>query len=152
MIRVEKQSRRLIFEPAEGETLTFRVMLGREPAGKKKREGDGRTPEGRYYVCTKNAASKFFLSLGLSYPNPDDAREALEEGRIDRSDYDAVLQAARNGKRPPWDTPLGGFIMIHGEREGASGDWTEGCIALKNGNMKRLFESVGLGEEVIITE
>src|SRR5512133_1427848 len=52
---------------------TYRVGLGANPTGTKLRQGDGRTPEGTFYVCVKNPQSKFHLSLGLSYPTPADA-------------------------------------------------------------------------------
>lgn len=146
IIRIEKEKRRLT---AEG--FCMPIQLGFSPVGHKYAEGDGRTPEGRYYVCTKNANSKFFLSLGISYPNLSDAQIALEDQRITSQQFDAISTAQRQMRRPPWDTPLGGFVMIHGEHpEGRMGDWTAGCIALSNTSMEKLFSLAEIGDLVEI--
>ena len=50
----------------------YRVGLGTDPVNDKIKEGDRRTPEGDFYVFTKNEHSAFYLSLGLSYPNAED--------------------------------------------------------------------------------
>src|SRR5262249_41246923 len=52
---------------------TYQISLGNNPTGSKHRQGDGATPEGDYYITHKNARSKFYLSLGVSYPNVADA-------------------------------------------------------------------------------
>ncbi|MDO4739215.1 MAG: L,D-transpeptidase [Eubacteriales bacterium] len=137
----------------EGGREVFRcsVQLGAAPVGQKRAEGDGRTPEGRFYVCTKNPQSKFHLALGVSYPDEPCAKAALLEGRIGPEQYAAVAKAQRERKRPPWDTPLGGFIMLHGEHpEGKTGDWTAGCVAMRNGEIERLFALAQLGDEIEI--
>ena len=136
-ILIEKSARLLSLIICDRCALTFPISLGSSPQGAKEREGDGRTPEGRYYVCTRNEKSKYHLSLGLSYPNPDDAETALSRGDVSREQYDAILAAHAAGLRPPWDTPMGGFIMIHGG--GSEGDWTAGCIALDNADIETLF-------------
>ena len=119
--------------------------------GPKRREGDGRTPEGRYRVCTKNVSSRFFRALGLSYPNAQDARAALVRGEIDEATCLRLVRAEEEGRRPDWNTPLGGFIMLHGEHpQGREGDWTAGCVALANADMARLFALCALGDCVEI--
>jgi hypothetical protein len=73
---VVRKSRRIL-ELWDGNTLigSYSVGLGWTPEGPKRAEGDGRTPEGEYYVCLRNPNSSYYLSLGLSYPNKDDARK-----------------------------------------------------------------------------
>lgn len=127
---------------------TFAIGLGFAPEGHKQKEGDGRTPEGAYYVCTRNDRSRYYLSLGLSYPNAQDAALALRQGRIAQREYDAIEQAIAAGRRPPWDTPLGGEIMIHGR--GAQRDWTLGCIAVEDANMDVLWSLCPIGTQVFI--
>lgn len=105
-------------------------------------------PEGEYRICVKNPQSRFFLSLGLDYPNPADARRARSEGRIDAGTEARIVAAHRQGKRPPWDTPLGGEIYIHGDLE--KHPHTRGCIALRNVDMKALFDRVVVGTPVWI--
>lgn len=147
-ILIEKRRRSLTLFHNGRIVFSCQVALGRNPLGHKEREGDGRTPEGEYYVCTRNKESKYYLSLGLSYPNPADAKIASHRGALTREQLDAVCSAHEMGKRPPWNTPLGGFIMIHGG--GTDGDWTAGCIALENSDMKRLFDLCPLNVRVQI--
>ncbi len=133
----------------EGKILnTYRVGLGFSPVGAKLREGDGKVPEGEYYVCTKNEQSKFTLFLGLSYPNIEDAKKGLEQGLISEQDYARIEAAIREHRRPDWETALGGKIGIHGK--GSSFDWTAGCIALEDEDIRDLWTQVELGDKVTI--
>ena len=147
-ILIEKAARRLTLFRDDGSALAFRAALGRAPAGPKRAEGDMKTPEGVYHVCVRNEKSKYHLALGLSYPSPEDARAAFADGRIDAAARDAVIRAGEAGRRPPWDTPLGGFIMIHGG--GAQSDWTAGCVALEDADMDVLWPLCPLGTPVEI--
>ena len=148
-ILIEKSKRLLTLIREDAIPLSFPIVLGKCPEGHKLREGDFRTPEGEYYICTRNENSKYHLALGLSYPNPSDADAALERGEITVSQHESILSAHTDGKRPPWDTPLGGFIMIHGG--GIASDWTAGCIALENKNVETLFSLCPLRTRVLIT-
>ena len=136
---IVKKSERIL-ELWEGDYLydSYPIGLGWEPEGHKKKEGDGRTPEGSYYVCLRNSNSRFYLSLGVSYPNKEEAKEALKEERIDQSTYNQIVEAIDNNSQPPWYTPLGGEIMIHGM--GSASDWTAGCIAVDNEVMDILWK------------
>ena len=146
-IVVSKSARTLIAYDASGkEILRHAVILGADPLGTKGREGDRKTPEGEYRVCFKNPQSRFHLSLGLDYPNPEDARRGLAEGAIGPEDYSAIVEAHRLGKIPPWKTPLGGEIFIHG----ASGETTAGCVALTDEAIEELFRRTELGTPVRI--
>jgi len=116
--------------------------------GPKRREGDGRTPEGEYFISAKNPNSKFHLALGISYPGPADAAEGFRDGIIGKSDFDRICASPH---RPPWDTPMGGFIMIHGQKSPpVQGDWTAGCIAVENSVMDALFPVISIGDSVSI--
>ncbi|MBO7359273.1 MAG: L,D-transpeptidase [Clostridia bacterium] len=151
MIIIEKGRRRLTLD-RNGQTLfSCPVSLGSRPVGPKTREGDGRTPEGEYFICTVNRSSKFYISLGISYPSPADAKEGLKRSDIGVFDYLFIRFAALLKLRPKWTSPLGGFVMIHGESpEGKTGDWTQGCIALSNADIKALSALAGKGEKVRI--
>lgn len=116
--------------------------------GHKQMEGDGKTPEGEYYVCTRNDRSRFYLSLGLSYPNKEDALDGYAKGLISEEQRDEIIRQIDAGKRPPWDTPLGGEIMIHGR--GGDRDWTAGCVAVDDDVMDILWEYGDLGTPVTI--
>ena len=114
---------------------TFSVALGKNPVGPKLRRGDGRTPEGLYFIEGRNPSSKYHLALQISYPNATDR-----------------ARAAQRGVAP------GGDIMIHGlPRQAASigalhrqQDWTEGCVALTNDEIEELWRSVPVGARILI--
>lgn len=123
-IVVRKAERRLELRREGMVVNSYRIALGLNPQGPKQREGDFRTPEGRYRLARRNSRSEFFLSIQISYPNDTD-----------------VAMARRNGWAP------GGSIMIHGlpnkPRHAAdyyeSRDWTDGCIAVANGDMVEIW-------------
>ena len=147
-IVVEKGARRLRLY-AGGELVRVRrVVLGFAPEGDKEKQGDGRTPEGDFYVCMKNERSNFYLSLGLSYPNEEDAERGLNAGLIKRAQHKTIVGAVRAKRCPPWNTALGGEIFIHGG--GTASDWTAGCVALENEEVKELFDSVPAGTPIRI--
>ena len=145
---VKKSARKL--EILDGEKLvkTYRIVLGFAPEGDKAEEGDGKTPLGEFYVFTKNEKSKFYLSLGLSYPGIEDAERGLQENLISQEEHDAIVQAVAEKKMPPQNTKLGGEIYIHGG--GTEKDWTRGCVALKDEEMQELFEAIPTGARVSI--
>ncbi|MDY7093968.1 MAG: L,D-transpeptidase [Acidobacteriota bacterium] len=145
---VRKEARELRVLSGSEVIATYPIGLGFQPKGDKQREGDGATPEGRYSVCIKNPQSRYYLSLGINYPSAKDAERALAEGWFSREEARAILEAERDGRCPPWDTPLGGEIYIHGR--GSSADWTLGCIALDDPDMKALYDRVKIGTEVRI--
>lgn len=124
----------------------YAIVLGFAPEGAKEREGDGKTPEGDFFVFTKNPRSKFFCSLGLSYPSINDARRGLEQKLISAAEHDQIVAAIENRRAPLQKTLLGGEIYIHGG--GTTADWTKGCIALRNEEMRELFDAVPIGTGV----
>ena len=147
-IVITKGERRLRLCSGEDEVRTYRIGLGFSPVGDKEREGDGRTPEGEFYVCVKNPRSRFFLSLGLSYPNKEDAQRGLSNGLTSQAEHDRIVRAINGGDIPPWNTDLGGEVFIHGR--GSHRDWTLGCIALDDDDLRELYEVVDVGTAVTI--
>jgi murein L,D-transpeptidase YafK len=147
-IVVSKSKRQLALYAGGAIVRTYRIALGANPVDDKVRQGDRATPEGDFYVCVKNARSNFYLSLGLSYPNAEDAERGLRDKLITRAERERIIRALQNKRRPPWDTALGGEIFIHGG--GTDGDWTWGCVALANADIKELFDAVPMGTSVRI--
>lgn len=137
LIRVDKSERRMELVRGGEVVRTYRVALGRNPEGHKRRSGDGRTPVGRYVIDWRNPNSEFHLSLRISYPNMND-----------------VANAARLGANP------GGLIMIHGDLSSrdrlglldTEGDWTDGCIAVTDAEMDEIWALTPTGVAVEITE
>ena len=147
-IVVKKAQRQLLLFSAGKLVRTYRIGLGLSPSGDKVRAGDRRTPEGEFYIFTKNERSAFYLSLGLSYPNAVHAQRGLHDGLITRAQYDSIMRALREKRAPPQNTRLGGDIYIHGN--GAQSDWTWGCMALENEDIRELFDAVSVGTPVTI--
>lgn len=147
-IVVYKSARKLELYSGKSLLRSYRVGLGFSPVIDKKREGDGATPEGEFYVFVKNSKSAYYLSLGISYPNAEDAARGLRDGLITKAQHDAIVNAIKKKKAPPQYTKLGGLIYIHGH--GASRDWTWGCVALENHEMKELYDAVSVGTPVTI--
>jgi murein L,D-transpeptidase YafK len=155
-ITVRKAARQLELACDGTVRARYRVSLGRDPRGPKQREGDGRTPEGDYYVCTRNERSAFHLFLGLSYPGPADADRGVKARRIGPAHARAIAAAHAERRAPPWNTALGGAVGIHGIKRGWGFlgpmhrwfDWTNGCIALADHEIETLWQAAPLGTPV----
>ena len=158
-IVIDKSERRL--DLYNGSTLvkSYSVALGKNPFGHKMREGDNRTPEGDFYICTRNAKnSAFHIFLGLSYPALPDAKRAVNSRQITWREYQIIHQRLASRGRPPWETNLGGWVGIHGgtdaqfaqkkKRERGTSDWTAGCIALTNREIEEIHAATRLGTPV----
>jgi murein L,D-transpeptidase YafK len=138
-IVVKKAERRLSLYDGNKWVKTYRIGLGLAPVGDKVRQGDRRTPEGDFYIFTKNDKSAFYLSL---------ADRGLRDGLITKSQHDVIMRALKSKRTPPQNTQLGGDIYIHGR--GASSDWTWGCVALEDNDIRELFDTVTVGTPVTI--
>lgn len=147
-IEVSKRKRELVLYSAGKAVRVYRIGLGSNPKDDKRTQGDGCTPEGEFYVCSKNPKSSYYLSLGLSYPSEEDAERGLRDKLISKAQRDQIVRAIRRQVCPPWNTRLGGEVFIHGN--GSSSDWTLGCVALDNENVKELFGVIPKGTPVKI--
>jgi murein L,D-transpeptidase YafK len=147
-IVIKKSQRKLEFFDGEKLIKTYKIALGFAPVGDKEKQGDGKTPEGDFYIFTKNDKSKFYLSLGVSYPNIEDAARGLKAKLITKAENDKIVQAIKNNKMPLQNTKLGGEIYLHGG--GVSENWTRGCVALKNEEIKEIFDAIPVGTRVKI--
>jgi murein L,D-transpeptidase YafK len=147
-IVVFKAERRLELYADDKLVRTYKVGLGFSPVADKVREGDGATPEGDFYIFVKNNKSAYYLSLGVSYPNIEDAERGLRNKLITKAQYQSIVDANKKKAAPPQYTKLGGLIYIHGN--GSSSDWTWGCVALENEQMKELYDVVSTGTPVTI--
>jgi murein L,D-transpeptidase YafK len=114
---------------------TYKVALGGEPIGAKSRQGDHKTPEGVYVLDSRNAHSRFYKSIHISYPSAHDRATARE-----------------NGVSP------GGDVFVHGLPKGygwvgashRAKDWTDGCIAVTNEEIDEIWLSVRDGTPIEI--
>lgn len=137
----------LVLYDGDEEAWRCAVATGANPRDKE-REGDRATPEGEFYICYINPQSRYHRFLGISYPNIEDAERGLRSGLIDRVQYDRIVAAIQNRQCPPWNTPLGGEIGLHGPSP--NGTATMGCIAMAPEHIERLYRLLTLGDEVVI--
>ena len=137
-IVVYKKKRRM-YTYSKGKRINeFRISLGKNcDSGNKVKAGDYRTPEGSYKIVRKKCDNRLYKSLMISYPNASDK-----------------ARAAKRGVNP------GGYITIHGQPKwNADGrgdsftlsrDWTEGCMAVPNAAMDKLWQAVANGVRIDI--
>jgi murein L,D-transpeptidase YafK len=132
-ILVDKSERVMILYRKDKEIARYTdIKLGDAPLGHKQFEGDEKTPEGRYTINGRNPASRYHLSLRISYPNAADRAFAKAKGKSPGSD-----------------------IFIHGQPNGSPlerlpNDWTDGCIALSNAEIKIVWKQVADGTPIMI--
>lgn len=133
-IVIEKSNRKMYLYRKNLEIASYDISLGNNAdAGPKRVEGDARTPEGAYSIDFKNQRSRYHLSLRISYPSVEQKK-----------------QAEAKGQSP------GGDIMIHGVPNGwawaaplfSNFDWTDGCIALTNQEIREVWSLVPIGTKI----
>jgi len=134
-VLVDKSDRTLtLFVDGEAKRTYRGIAFGDVPMGHKQFEGDERTPEGRYTIDARNPNSAYHLSLRISYPNAQDRAYAEQLGR----------------------SP-GGDIFIHGQPNGSllerlAGDWTDGCIAVSDVEIRELWGAIPNGTPIEIRQ
>jgi murein L,D-transpeptidase YafK len=135
-VRVDKSERRLELLRQGKVIAAYPVALGRSPEGGKEKQGDMRTPEGRYTIDWRNPGSHYHRSLHISYPDKADKARAASLG-IDP----------------------GGDVKIHGQPNGYAlpaslllqqSDWTFGCIAVSDADMDAIWKAVPDGAPIEI--
>lgn len=136
-IFVDKSERQLTLLRDGTPIRTYQISMGGNPVGHKTQEGDERTPTGTYEIDWRNDSSIAHLSLHISYPNADDTAQAQARG-----------------------VSAGGNIMIHGILNGwgflglvqGYWDWTNGCIAVNNADMREIWSLVPNGTPITLQE
>lgn len=134
------KKKRVLYAYKDGKIVeTFRISLGANggaDAGNKVKAGDYRTPEGSYLIVRKKCDSRLYRSLMISYPSEDDKARARVQG-VDPGGYITI-----HGQ-PKWNADG------RGDEYTLSRDWTEGCMAVCNLAMDKLWAAV---EEGVIIE
>lgn len=153
-IRVLKKQRRLQLLHDKRVIKDYRLALSPGNAlGDKRQLGDNRTPEGRFYLAEmirhpENRARYGARSMRISYPSIRHARDGLARRLFDYRRYLAIVKAIRQGRLPDQRTKLGSSIRIHGG--GSRSDWTAGCMALDDADIRDLYDRVRHGTRVEI--
>ncbi len=133
------KKKRIMYAYKNGKVVEeFRISLGKNgDKGNKIKAGDYRTPEGSYSIVRKKCDARLYRSLMISYPSEADKARARAKG-----------------------VDVGGYITIHGQPKwNADGrgdkytlscDWTEGCMAVPNLAMDKLWRAVEKGVKIEI--
>jgi len=139
LIQVNKSKRTMNLCNKSGDILyTYKIRLGKNPKGPKHFQGDAKTPEGAYYIDSRNPYSIAHKSLRISYPNDEDKKYAASKGK------DPGGEIRIHGALNRWS--LKEAIRIHKTR-----DWTGGCIAVTNREMDEIYRLVKVGTKIVIT-
>jgi murein L,D-transpeptidase YafK len=128
-VQVHKSARKMYLLHGTQVLESYDIGLGFAPTGHKEFEGDGKTPEGSYFINRRNPNSEYHLSLGISYPNDADREHAAS-----------------------MDKPPGGDIFIHGapNKRVPVRDWTAGCIAVTDKEVEWIYAMVRDGTPIHI--
>lgn len=133
VILVEKKRQKLLVVKNRKVVATFTAEFGRNGYSDKLVQGDAATPEGRYHVTSKKTASRYYKALPLNYPTAADVAE-----------YNSAKRRGLVRGRGP-----GHNIEIHGGG-GKGTNWTDGCVAVRDRDMDRLFQLIDSGTPVTI--
>jgi murein L,D-transpeptidase YafK len=147
---VDKSERKLTVKLGDVVVRDYGVSLGSAPVGHKQRSGDRKTPEGTYYVGWRRTGERgqtaYHRSLLISYPRLEDGQRAFKAGTITKKQLKKIEKTQRNCSVPPQRTDLGGYLLIHGGGGGPGQmDWTWGCIALNNSDVRELYDVAQTG-------
>lgn len=132
---VKKKEHQLLLMDGDVIVTSYSVALARGGLEPKQRQGDHKIPEGLYLIDSRNQTSRFHRALHISYPNEADQARARKLG-----------------------VDPGGAIMIHGIRNGLGWlgasqrliDWTDGCIAVTDGQIEEIWRLVPDGTPIEI--
>ena len=140
-IIVDKSDYELKVYDDEGWYATYPIVFGSKDLSDKMREGDKRTPNGKFKVIIKKIHPKWGPELLLDFPN-DESIQLF-------NDRKAKGLIPRNAK-------IGGGIAIHATRPQEEWtidnfyNWTDGCVSVKYTEMKDLFSYIPIGTAVTI--
>lgn len=140
-IIVDKSDNTLTVYDSEDWLVQYPCTFGSEDLGDKMKEGDRRTPEGRFRISSKYVHKKWSRFMMLDYPN--------------QADYAKFNQRKAKGLIPA-SAKIGGAIGIHGtwpREEWAVENlqsWTQGCVSMKNEDVQELYQMILPGTLVII--
>jgi murein L,D-transpeptidase YafK len=140
-IIVDKSDYELKVYDDEGWYATYPIVFGSKDLGDKMREGDKKTPTGKFRIILKKIHPKWGPELLLDYPNEESIR------RFNQRKAQGLI---------PQNAKIGNGIAIHATRPGEEWtvdnfyNWTDGCVSVKYTEMKDLFSYIPVGTPVTI--
>jgi murein L,D-transpeptidase YafK len=134
-VLVLKSQRRLFLLRNGAVVGSYPIALGSHSRGPKRASGDGKTPEGLYFIDGRHAHSPYHLALHISYPNAADRAQSSSA-----------------------HADPGGDIFIHGlpawygpnDPDRFYKDWTKGCISVGNTAIEEIWTAVEDGTPIEI--
>lgn len=145
----------LVFRGEEVIWQVGHVAIGKNGAGRIRFQGSKVTPIGTFRIERINGASRFHTFFGINYPNPQIVEEAIAGGLISNYEAQRIQRHYDRHRVSLPNTSLGGHIGIHG-LGGRSAflhkqmDWTDGCLAVTDDEIRQLSKWVGVGTQVLI--
>ncbi len=142
-IIVDKSDYELKVYDEEGWYATYPIVFGSKDLGDKMKEGDKKTPDGKFKVILKKIHPKWGPELLLDYPNDESYR------RFNQRKASGVI---------PKTAKIGNGIAIHATRPNEEWtvdnfyNWTDGCVSVKYTEMKDLFSYIPVGTPVTIQQ
>jgi len=76
LVKVDKSEQKMYLYSGDEIVKEYRISLGKNPRGHKKKEGDEKTPEGTYTLDFIKKDSTFYKAMHISYPNDTDIQNA----------------------------------------------------------------------------
>jgi hypothetical protein len=156
IVVIDKAKKDLVLFMDGRQAAEFPASFGIDPDSDKYKAFDSATPEGLYFIAYKKIKSRFHRLLGISYPNLANAEKGLAGGVISPMEYKKIVEDVQKSRWTSCDTGLGCDIAIHGGGvfryfgKSRERDWTEGCIALNDKDIEKLFNLCEPGDPVII--
>ncbi len=177
---LNKSQRRLELWVGRRMIKAYRVQLGQNPVGRKIRTGDSRTPEGEYFICAHRPSTYYLglwisypnfadaragLETGrINLRQFDEIASALKKGECPPQNTGLGGNLLLHGQLPEYtaevaqdkrarlDTLPPGLEV--GDADPAKVrefyDWTDGCAALFNPDIRELYELIPDGTPLTI--
>jgi len=136
IVVVKKERKMYLYKDDKVQSI-LPISLGKNPLGAKEKKGDNKTPEGEFWISRKLCSPKYYRSLCISYPRPEDRAKATQKGLHPGGDVTIHAQPAWNASGK-------------GDNYTLTQNWTHGCVAVRNADMKKLWYAVREGVPIVI--
>lgn len=138
-ISIYKSSRNMYLYKNAKIIYKFKISLGKNPKGHKLKQGDFKTPIGRYTITLKRCDKKYYRAIYISYPDSEDLTRGAKSGVN-------VGSGITIHSQPTWNADG------KGDEYTLSRDWTQGCIAITTADMQILWSRLKIATPIEIRE
>ncbi len=139
----------------------YKINLGHSDFALAKKENKYiTTPHGVFAICDAYKSDKYFFVLVLDYPDSATIIKARKNGLISRKTAEEMLAKTKYGCNTKFDKKIfGPQITIHGFGKvdfllgnlPFAFNWTDGSIALSDGDLEELLPYLKIGTKIRIT-